>query len=118
MLRRLEQASALNALYVLSAQSFIGLFDLELHFFAVAKTFVPAETIHIVAMDENILASVAGLDKSETLLAAKPLYSSALHSCVVLCCPLLVLYQPEEYFAFPIRYHCVSDVLNSSFEFG
>lgn len=80
----LEQTSAFYALNVCCAKSFGRAFDLELHFFAVAKTFIPSQTLDVVAVDENVLATVAGLDETESLFCAEPLYSSVLHNLCVL----------------------------------
>lgn len=102
---RLTQAVTPDALDVLRAEALRGPFDLELNLLAIPETFVPGKTAHVVAMDEDVLATIAGLDESEALLTAKPLYSSALHRICFVVMSLTVFYQPEECYAFPIRYH-------------
>jgi len=68
------------ALYVRSTETLVSPFDFILDGFSVTKPLVPAEAGDVVAMDEDVLAAVIRLNKSEALLDAEPFHFSAWHN--------------------------------------
>ncbi len=73
-------AALIDRLHVTCAQAFGGLFYFKLNFITVARIF----SVHFTVVDENIFASIIGLDETKPFLGAEPLNFASLHK--LLCC--------------------------------
>ncbi len=72
------------SLHVSRAQSLGGALDVVLNFFSVTETVIPAEAFNVVAVYENVFASVARFDEAESFFGVEPFYFTLCH-CVVRC---------------------------------
>ncbi len=71
-----------HASYVLCTQAFGRPFNLILKLFALSQSFVPAKTVNVVSVYEDISRSIIRFDEAVAFVYAKPLYSTACHDVV------------------------------------
>lgn len=69
----------LGALNVDRAKSFRSTLYVKFHFFPVLESFVPAETIYIIAVYKNVSATVFRFNKTEPFGHVEPLDPSFCH---------------------------------------
>ena len=75
-----EHAAPTRSLYVCRAEALRRTLDFVFNFFPISQTFVPTETGYVVAVHEDVLASVAWLNEAKSFLNTEPLYFSARHN--------------------------------------
>ncbi len=70
-------------LHIGCAEAFGRALYVIFHFFAVAETFVPAETVDVIAVNKDIFAPVGGFNEAEAFFGIEPLDFTLCHGVVL-----------------------------------